>query len=98
MSFGGFASNLADATFAVILRMFVGVSLGCLFVWLFGFSGTTAIIIVVSTAAPVGASAAAIAAVSRLNKDIAVNAISMSALIGLVTAPILLFITIRIFA
>lgn len=98
MSFGGLASRVSEAVLAVALRMLVGVVLGCLIAWLCGLDGTTAIIVIVSAAAPVGASAAAISAVSDLDKDIAINAISISALAGLVTASSLLFLTTRVFA
>jgi predicted permease len=97
MSFGGFAGRIADALLAVMLRMLGGALLGCLIVWYLELGGTTAIIVMVSAAAPVGASAAAIAAVSELNRDIAVNAISMSALAALVTASAMLFLTTRMF-
>ena len=81
---------------AVILRMFAGAVLGCFFVWLWGFSGATAMVVIASAAAPVGASAAAIASATKLDKEIAINAISISALAGLVSASSLLFLMSRI--
>jgi predicted permease len=98
MSFSGFSIHSAGAIIAVAARMLFGGVLACLFVWMFGFQGVTATVVVVSAAAPVGASAAAVAAVSGLNRDLAVNAISISALAGLFTLPALLFIASRVFA
>jgi predicted permease len=69
--------------------------LACLLVWLFGFAGITAIVVIVSAAAPVGASAAALTAVSGLNKELAVNAIAISALAGLITSSALLLLLSR---
>lgn len=97
ISFSGFSLHSTGAMIAVSIRMLFGGALGCLFVWLFGFNGITAIVVIVSAAAPVGASAAPIAAVSGLNRDLAVNAISMSALAGLVTSSVLLFVMSRLF-
>ena len=55
------------------------------------------VIVIVSAAAPVGASAAAIASVSGLNRSVAINAISLSALIGLLTTSALLYLTSAVF-
>lgn len=90
MSFGGFATHVIDAIVAVALRMLLGGLLGWLLVTIFGFRGTTAVAVIVSAAAPVGATAAAFAAVSDLDRDVAVNAISISALAGLATSSLLL--------
>lgn len=90
MSFGDFATHIIDAIVAVALRMIGGGLLGWLLVTIFGFSGTTAVAVIVSAAAPVGATAAAFAAISDLDRDIAVNAISISALAGLATSSLLL--------
>jgi predicted permease len=98
MSFGGFASHVFDAMNAVALRMIVGGLFGWLLVTLFGFGGTTAIVVIVSAAAPVGATAAAFAAVSDLDREVAVNAISISALMGLVSSSALLLLLSRVFA
>ena len=91
MSFGGLAGHVVEAILAIAVRMLFGGLAGFLLVQLLGLSGLTAAIVVVSAAAPVGASAAAVASVSGLNRDVAVNAVSLSALIGLVTTSVLLF-------
>lgn len=95
MSFSGFSIHGAGAITAVAVRMLFGGTLACLFVWLCGFEGVTAIVVIVSAAAPVGASAAALTAVSGLNKELAVNAIAISALAGLFTSSALLFVLSR---
>jgi predicted permease len=75
----------------------LGASLGLASVWLFDLQGLTAVVVAVSAAAPVGASAAAIAAVSGLNKELAVTAISVTAIAGLVSTSALLFLASRLF-
>lgn len=97
MSFGGFASDVREAAFTVTIRMLFGGLFGLACVWTFGFSGLTAAVVVVSAAAPIGASAAAMATVAGLNREIAVNAVSISALIGLLSTALLLFLASRAF-
>lgn len=98
MSFGGLTSHVAEALLTIAVRMLFGGLVGLTLVNLFGLQGLTAAIVVVSAAAPVGASAAAVSSVSGLNRDVAVNAVSISALIGLVTTSVLLFVTSGVFA
>jgi predicted permease len=76
--------------------MLFGGLLACLIVWVFGFEGITAIVVIVSAAAPVGASVAALVATAGLDKDLAVNAIAISALAGLFTTSALLFVLSRV--
>jgi predicted permease len=97
MSFGGLSGYLSDAVLVAVLRMLLGASLGLASVWLFDLQGLTAVVVAVSAAAPVGASAAAIAAVSGLNKELAVTAISVTAIAGLVSTSALLFLASRLF-
>jgi len=96
-SFTGFSVHSSESVIAVATRMLFGASLGWLGVSLFGFEDATAAIVVVCAAAPVGASAAAISVVSDLNRDIAVNSISMSALIGLFSTSALLYLASGLF-
>jgi hypothetical protein len=93
MSFGGFTVHVAEAFTGVTIRMLLGGLVGAGLVAILGFEGTTAAVVVVSAAAPVGATTAAIAAVSGLNREVAVNAVSLSALIGLITTSALLYLT-----
>jgi len=96
MSFGGLASQVPEAMLAIAVRMLFGLMVGVLLVLAFGFEGLTAAVVIVSAAAPVGASAAAVASVAGLSRAVAVNAVAVSALIGLSTSA-LLFATSRWF-
>lgn len=95
MSFGGFTDHLSEAVLATALRMLLGALLGFVSVWLFGFQDLLVAVVIVSAAAPVGASAAAITSVSGLKKEVAVSAISITAIIGLLSTSVLLFATSR---
>ena len=95
MSFGGLTDYISQAVLAGALRMLLGALLGFASVWLFGFQDLLATVVTVSAAAPVGASAAAISSVSGLNKEVAVTAISITAIVGLVSTSVLLFATSR---
>jgi predicted permease len=96
ISFSGFSIQGAGTIIAVAVRMLFGGLLACLIVWLFDFDGVTAIVVIVSAAAPVGASVAALVATAGLDKDLAVNAIAISALAGLFTTSALLFVLSRV--
>jgi len=93
MSFAGLAGRLSGTLLAIVLRMLLGTLLGFGSVWLLGLEGSTAAVVIVGAAAPVGASAAAILSVSGLNRELAVSAISVSALIGLFSTSALLAVT-----
>jgi predicted permease len=97
MSFGGLAAQVPEAFLAIAARMLFGVIVGALLVLAFGFEGLTAAVVIVSAAAPVGASAAAVASVAGLSRGVAVNAVAISALIGLLSTSALLFATSRWF-
>jgi len=98
MSFGGLTAHVTEAVITIAIRMLFGGLAGLALVQVLGLDGLVAAIVVVSAAAPVGASAAAVTAVTGLNRDVAVNAVSISALIGLFTTSALLFLTSRVFA
>jgi predicted permease len=97
MSFSGLDEKLPPALIAIGIRILGGALLGLFAVWIFEFKGLTAVMVIASAAAPVGASAAAIASVSGLNRSVAINAVSLSALIGLFTTSALLYLTSTIF-
>ena len=97
MSFSGLDEKLPPALFAIGIRIVGGALVGLCAVWVFDFRGLTAVVVITSAAAPVGASAAAIASVSGLNRSVAINAVSLSALIGLFTTSALLYLTSSIF-
>lgn len=93
LSFGGLGARARTAIAAITIRMLGGSAAGLGLVWVFGFDGLTAAVVLVSAAAPVGASAAAVATVAGLDREIAVNAVSVSALVGLATTSMLLYVT-----
>jgi len=93
LSFGGLGSRATAAIATIAIRMLGGVAVGLGLAWALGFEGLTAAVLIVAAAAPVGASAAAVATVAGLNREIAVNAVSVSALVGLVTTSALLYLT-----
>lgn len=75
----------------VLLRMPVGLAAGLFLVWLFGFSGTTATVVLVAAAAPIGFSSVTLASVANLDTAQAVAALSISVAIGLVSTSLLLW-------
>lgn len=83
---------------AVLLRMPVGFAAGLLLVWLFGFTGTTATVVLVAAAAPIGFTSVTLASVANLDTERAVAAVSMSIVIGLFSTTLLLWIVPRWFA
>ena len=93
MSFGRLGERAHAAIATISIRMLGGGMIGLCLAWLIGLQGFTAAVVIVSAASPVGASAAAIASVAGLDRETAVAAVSMSALIGLVTTSVLLYIT-----
>lgn len=76
---------------AILLRMPFGLLVGAATVWLFGIEGTTAIVVLVSAAAPIGFSAVTLASVAKLNVEQAAAAVSLSVLLGLFTTTALLW-------
>lgn len=77
---------------AVLLRMPVGFAAGLLLVWLFGFTGTTATVVLVAAAAPIGFTTVTLASVANLDTDRAVAALSISVAVGLVSTPFILWV------
>ncbi|HSD69676.1 MAG TPA: AEC family transporter [Woeseiaceae bacterium] len=76
---------------AVLLRMPLGFAAGLFFVWLFGFTGTTATVVLVAAASPIGFSSVTLASVARLDTEKAVAALSISVVFALVTTTVLLW-------
>lgn len=81
----------------VLLRMPLGLAVGFLFTWLFGFEGRAAIVVLVAAGAPIGFSSVTLASVAKLDSAKAVGALSLSVAIGLVSTPLLLWIGLRWF-
>lgn len=77
---------------AVLLRMPLGLAAGWFFVWVFGFTGTTATVVLVAAASPIGFSSVTLASVARLDTEKAVAALSISVAIALVSTTLLLWV------
>lgn len=75
----------------VLLRMPLGLMAGFFFIWLFGFSGATATVVLVAAAAPIGFSSVTLASVARLGTEQAVSALSLSVAVGLASTTFLLW-------
>lgn len=76
----------------VLLRMPVGFAAGLLLVLIFGFSGTTAVVVLVAAAAPIGFSSVTLASVAKLDTGQAASALSISVVIGLLSTSLLLWV------
>jgi len=76
---------------AVLLRMPLGLAVGLFFVWLFGFTGATATIVLIVGASPIGFSSVTLASVARLDTEQAVAALSISVAVGLASTTLLLW-------
>jgi len=81
----------------VVLRMVLGLLVGLVLVWLFGFKGMTAVVVIASAAAPIGFSAVTLASVSELDKEQASIALSISIAVGLLSTALLLSVAARFF-
>jgi predicted permease len=69
----------------------LGLAAGFFFVWLFGFAGATATVVLVAAASPIGFSSVTLASVARLDTEQAVAALSLSVAIGMASTPFLLW-------
>ncbi|MEJ0100950.1 MAG: hypothetical protein WDO12_15095 [Pseudomonadota bacterium] len=74
------------------LRMLVGLALGWVCVQVFGLTGLTRAVILLGAAAPIGFNAVVLADMEKLNRELAASAASISVLIGLVYAPLALWL------
>lgn len=75
----------------VLLRMPLGFAAGLFFVWLFGFTGTTATVVLVAAAAPIGFTTVTLASVANLDTERVVAALSISVAIGLLSTTLILW-------
>lgn len=89
----GIAGRLTIAT--VLLRMLLGLIAGLSIVWLFGFDGLTAAVVVVSAASPIGFNSVPLASIGRLDTEQAASALSVSVAVGVVSTTLLLVIAAR---
>lgn len=82
---------------AVLLRMPLGLAAGLFFVWLFGFNGTTATVVLIAAASPIGFTSVTLASVAKLDIEKAVAALSISVAVGLASTTLLLWAGQRFF-
>jgi hypothetical protein len=91
ISFSHVALRDPLAVRTVLLRMPLGLAAGFFFVWLFGFAGATATVVLVAAASPIGFSSVTLASVARLESEQAVAALSLSVAVGMASTPLLLW-------
>ena len=77
---------------AILLRMPLGLAVGAATVHLLAIEGVTAIVVLVSAAAPIGFSAVTLASVARLDAEQLAAATSLSVLLGMFTTTIFLWV------
>jgi predicted permease len=78
----------ATVFYAVILRVAFGFALAMLFVTVFGLTGLTRAVVLLSSAAPIGFSVMVIANRESLDRELAASAASLSALFALFYVPL----------
>ncbi|MGE5329101.1 MAG: AEC family transporter [Deltaproteobacteria bacterium] len=76
----------------IVIRMFVGLLLGFLFVYLFKLEGLNRLIVLIGASAPVGYNTLTFASMENLDKEYAASLVSYSILIGIIFIPFLIFI------
>jgi predicted permease len=74
----------------LLLRMPLGLVIGVLMVWVLGFEGVTAAVIVVSAAAPIGFSTVTLVSIADLDTEQAASALSISVVVGMLSTTLLL--------
>ena len=79
-------------SFAVLIRMFLGLLLGYAIVSLLNINGLSKSIILISSAAPIGYNTLTFASMEKLDIDFAASIVSYSLLIGIIITPLLLFL------
>jgi malate permease and related proteins len=73
---------------AMLLRVVFGFAIAALFVLLFGLTGMSRAVVLISSAAPIGFSVMVIANRESLDRELAASAASLSALLALVYVPL----------
>ncbi len=92
ISFSVSGARSALPFYAIAFRMPLGFLAGLTIVWSLDLDGMVATVIAVSAAAPIGFSSVTLASVADLATEQAATALSMSIGIGLISAPILLWV------
>ena len=75
----------------VFVRMFVGLLVGFSLANVFDLQGSTYMIVVLCSAAPIGFNAVTYASLAKLDMEFATSAVSFSILIGMISSPLLLY-------
>jgi predicted permease len=85
-------TQLGMALQIVGVRMAGGLLMGLLLSTLLGLQGTTFIVVVVCSAAPIGFNALTYSSLAKLNTELSASAVSLAILAGLAGIPLLLFL------
>lgn len=83
--------NLRLLSITIIIRMFVGLLIGCAIVTVLDLSGSSYIIVLLCSAAPMGFNTLTYASLAKLDIEFASNVVSISILIALFTIPFMLY-------
>lgn len=75
---------------AILIRMFFGLLLGIIFVNIFRLDGLNKIVVLVSSAAPVGLNTLTFATMENLDTEFAASLVSISVLIGIILTTVLI--------
>ncbi|MFT7460448.1 MAG: putative permease, partial [Planctomycetota bacterium] len=78
-------------TITILVRMLAGFFFGLVFANVFDLQGSTFIIVILCSAAPIGFNAVTYASLAKLDMELAASAVSFSVLIGMITSPLLLY-------
>lgn len=77
----------------IAIRMLGGLMVGLLFVWLTGATGMDKSIMLLLASAPVGYNTITFASINKLDTELAATTVSVSIVLGLIIAPIVIVLT-----
>jgi malate permease and related proteins len=83
--------NLRLLSITIIIRMFVGLLIGCVIVTVLDLSGSSYIIVLLCSAAPMGFNTLTYASLAKLDIEFASSVVSISILIALFTIPFMMY-------
>lgn len=76
----------------LFIRMFVGLVLGIVFIYMFKLQGLSKIVVLIMSSAPVGINTLTYSSMESLDKEFAASIVSYSTLIGMLFIPLLIFL------
>lgn len=82
--------NLGLVSFVIFARSVVGLLIGLLLAWMFGFGGLSFAVIAISAAAPIGFTALAFSSIGKLDTQFTSRAVSLSILLGMLYIPLMM--------